>query len=336
MEKASPILVTGVARSGTTFTGKILALNKNIAYIHEPFNKTAGLEIIDVWYKYLTDDNITPEYHNVINDLIHLNRVKYKRKALLGDKGIDFEKGITKQVLSKLTFDNLLKGLARIFFKSRHQLRYFKNQLTSHSIERVLIKDPIAALASQFLHRHFGMKVVVILRHPLNIAASLKRVKWNFDFHNFLNQPDLMKDFLEQYRQPIEELVGRQGTFVQQSTLIWAIIYSVLFNFIENNPAFIIVKHEDICAQPIDAFTELYAKLDIPFTKKVQKGIIKYTSNKNRANFRDKEAHHLKRDSANLVKSWKNWLDNDEVEYIKNKTYKLASRYYHDKSWERE
>ena len=38
MSANQPILVTGAHRSGSTWTGKMLALAPRVAYIHEPFN----------------------------------------------------------------------------------------------------------------------------------------------------------------------------------------------------------------------------------------------------------------------------------------------------------
>ena len=34
-----PILVTGAPRSGSTWVGNVLALDKRTGYVHEPFNK---------------------------------------------------------------------------------------------------------------------------------------------------------------------------------------------------------------------------------------------------------------------------------------------------------
>ena len=52
-----PILVTGAHRSGSTWTGKMLALAENAYYLHEPFN--VGLRPdspFEDWFTYLDPD----------------------------------------------------------------------------------------------------------------------------------------------------------------------------------------------------------------------------------------------------------------------------------------
>jgi hypothetical protein len=64
---------------------------------------------------------------------------------------------------------------------------------------RVLVDDPYAMLASEWLADRVGCRVVVV-RDPAAIAASWKRLGWTTDLGELLHQPALMRDWLEPYR----------------------------------------------------------------------------------------------------------------------------------------
>lgn len=68
---------------------------------------------------------------------------------------------------------------------------------------RLIVKDPIAALSSDWLGRNFDLEVVVLVRHPAAFAASLKRLNWRHPFEHFLKQEMLMERHLDSYRAEI-------------------------------------------------------------------------------------------------------------------------------------
>ena len=57
----NPILLTGSHRSGSTWTGKMLAFSNEIAYIHEPFNLNHNPGIFKArfenWFPYIFHGN---------------------------------------------------------------------------------------------------------------------------------------------------------------------------------------------------------------------------------------------------------------------------------------
>ena len=75
-----PILVTGSHRSGTTWVGKMISLNKNVGYIHEPFN--IGLRPRDNklklnhWFTYINSNY--PNEENIKNKLTNIMNFKYR------------------------------------------------------------------------------------------------------------------------------------------------------------------------------------------------------------------------------------------------------------------
>ena len=70
--------------------------------------------------------------------------------------------------------------------------------------QRALMKDPFAVFSMDWFAKRLNCKVVVAVRHPAWFVSSLKQLNSQFDFQDLLDQPHLIRDFLEPYRAPIE------------------------------------------------------------------------------------------------------------------------------------
>ena len=194
----TPILVTGTHRSGTTWVGKMLAADALTAYISEPLNILHRSGVfhakVDHWYQYICEENeaaYLPAFGELLEFDYHLwdeIRSLRSRKDFLR-MGRDF----------LIFYNGLMRG------------------------QRALLKDPFAVFSTPWFAKRLSCKVVITVRHPAAFASSLKRLNWFFDFQNLLDQPLLMRDQLEPYREqmqcmPAEDVIG-------QSALLWNMIY---------------------------------------------------------------------------------------------------------------
>lgn len=204
-------------------------------------------------------------------------------------------------------------------------LRYWSNLIWP--FRRSLIKDPIACFSSQWLAETFDMDVVVLFRHPVAFYNSLRRLDWHFDFDNFLNQDNLMTDYLA----PFSDLINKKDkSYAEEAAILWLCIYNTLDKYIAQNPKWIIKRHEDISANPVPEFKDLYQKLDLEFTEKIEQQIIKYSSGKRTA---PTKVLDLKRDSQTVTKQWLKHVTEAEIKIIKNITGNLALKYYPEDQW---
>ncbi|NCN07272.1 hypothetical protein GW933_01120 [Candidatus Falkowbacteria bacterium] len=205
-------------------------------------------------------------------------------------------------------------------------LRYWSNLVWPFN-KRVVVKDPIACFSSQWLSDNFDMEVIVLFRHPVAFYTSLKRLDWHFDFDNFLNQSDLMADHLGLF----SDLIKKDNkSYAEEAAILWLCIYHVLDKYITSHPDWIVKRHEDISTDPIKEFTEIYSKLNLPFTSKVNKKIIEYSSGKNTE---PTKVLDLKRDSKTVVDQWSKHASSEEIKIIKNITGDLALKYYPEDKW---
>ncbi len=301
-----PILVTGAHRTGTTWVGRMLASNSQTAYISEPLNvlHRRGIYRADVerWYTYITEENekrYLPAFHELLNFRYHLF-------SELGS------------LRSQKDFLRMLRDLA-IFMQGK--LRG----------QRILLKDPFAVFSTPWFAEKLNCRVVITIRHPAGFASSLKRLNWRFDFRSLLDQPMLMRDYLETDRAVMESI--QADDILGQSALLWRMIYRSVHSTRSLFPDFKIVRHEDLSLDPITGYKSLYESLGLTFDESVRDSILKSSSSENPAELSRKKVHSVKLDSRANMDNWKKRLTADEINRIHKMTDEVSHLYYSENEW---
>jgi len=301
-----PILVTGTHRSGTTWVGKILAADGYTAYVSEPLNVLHRPGVFRTrvrhWYQYICEDN-EGEYLAAFDELL------------------EFKYHVWDEIRSLRSRRDLLR-MGRDFF-------IFYNGLMRG--QRPLLKDPFAVFSTPWFAKRLNCKVVVTVRHPAAFASSLKRLNWPFDFQDLLDQPLLMRDHLEPYRE--EMLSIKPEDVIGQSALLWKLIYRSAHAAREAHPDFLFVRHEDLSLDPIPGYRALYASLGLEFTPRVEKTILNSSSSENPGELSRKKVHAIKLDSRANLNNWKKRLTAEEIERIHSLTEEISALYYSDAEW---
>ena len=304
-----PILVTGAHRSGTTFLGKMLSIRNEIGYIHEPFNKDYGLEAIDRWFLYLKE--------GLPNERVYASSIT----ELLTGRGV--------YKLAPTRDGAPLRAILRPILRSKENVQYILNTKDPR-VKRYLIKDPIACLSSEYLHRKFSMEVVIIVRHPAAFVCSLRRMNWRFSFTDFLTQPALIDDHIG----PILDGHDLQAlSEVEEAALLWKCIYSTLATFAQRNPRMITIRHEDLSYNPSAQFRSLYERLGIIYSASCKRKIEAYTKAANPAAPVEGDLHTLMRDSRSNVRRWRKILTADEIDRIRSLTREICDVHYSEDDW---
>ena len=176
--------------------------------------------------------------------------------------------------------------------------------------------------------------MVITVRHPAAFASSLKRLGWDFDFSDLLQQDQLMRDWLEPFRRQIEAYLDKPGDVIGQSSLLWRMIYQVVDDFRTRFPHFIVVRHEDLSLDPVSGYRELYTTLGLDFTDRVKQAILQSSSSDNPKELSKRAVHSVQLDSRANMENWKRRLSSEEIERIRCLTQDLANRYYPELAWE--
>lgn len=309
ISNSRPILVTGPHRSGTTWVGRMLAVNGDVAYISEPLNVWHRPGVFDAsvahWYTYICEENeghYLPSFHQTLKLNYHFWK-EIRSLRSLRDLGRMFRD------LGIFTFGRLGQ-------------------------RRVLLKDPFAIFSTPWFAKRLDCDVVIVLRHPAAFVSSLKRLDWPFDFKDLLAQPLLMRDWLEPFRSEMEAALEQPRDVIGQGSLLWRMICYVTYKISERFPNFHVVRHEEFSLQPIKGFESLYAQLELPFTSMVKTGILRATSAQNPQEISLDSIYSTNLDSAANLENWKQRLSKDEITRIRSLTKDVAGLYYGDEDWD--
>lgn len=306
MRDNRPILVTGAHRSGTTWVGRILSLSRSVCYIHEPFNvdyppRIAG-RLFDYWFTYINGQN-ERDFYQSLSDVLSF---RY----------------------------DLISQLRKV--QTRKDFKEFREEFVKFSVARVLrlrplIKDPIAIFSAEWLASSFNMNVVVIIRHPAAFVSSIKRLRWNHPFSHFLLQPLLIKEHLHPFEEEIKSYATKEHHIVEQAAFLWKLIHQMIINYRDRHKDWIFIRHEDLAREPLTGFNLLFDKLNLKFSPRVQKRIMKYSDVKNPID--SDNPYSIKRNSKSIVKKWQQELSKSEITRIRNKVENISNHFYKDEDW---
>lgn len=306
MREASPILVTGAHRSGTTWVGKMLAANPRTAYISEPLNVWHRPGVlgapVEKWYTYLCEEN----------EAAYLPAFR---------ETLAFRYGLWREMRALRSRKDALR-MARDF------VIFLRGRLFR---QRPLLKDPFAVFSLPWFAERLGCRAVVTVRHPAAFASSLKRLNWPFDFRDLLNQPLLMRDWLEEDRAAMEAMPA--DDLIGQAALLWRMIYRVVARTRDLLPSLIVVRHEDLSRDPVPGYRALYEALGLDFTPQVERAILSASSSENPKELSQSKVHAVKLDSRANLDNWKKRLSVDEIERIRQVCGETAALFYLDSEW---
>jgi hypothetical protein len=304
----SPILVTGAHRSGTTWIGKMLAASPDVTYISEPLNVLHRPGVLRVptrfWYTYICKDN-QAEFLSAFQETL---RFRYHLWLEL------------RSLRSAKDVGRMLRDLS--WFLGGRLRR-----------TRPLLKDPFTVFSAPWFARFLSCQVVISVRHPLAFVSSLKRLGWDFDLRDLLNQPLLMRDHLEPFRDEMEQILSDPQDVIGQGSLLWRMVYSVVDGFRITHPGFIVVRHEDLSRQLVDGYRALYTSLGLDFRSKVQQTILNSSQSGNPEEVSQQRVHAVKLDSQANLSNWKKRLDETEIARIRCLTDDVAQKFYLEESW---
>lgn len=304
------IYVTGVPRSGTTFVGKILSLPREVDYVHEPFNPQCGFTASNIWYRYLRpqlDTEAMQQFHELTQSLFQYD---FQLKTYISARENTLGRWVKQCVGSRGPF-------------------YLRLAKLNPFHTTALIKDPIGMFLTEYLYVQFGVKPVILIKHPLSQIASYRRVKLWPRLEHIGQQPALVEDYFadEQdfFNQPADELL--------EAASFWRAAYKVLLAQVNKYSDWLLITHESLCEQPIPAFQSLYQQLDLPWSDRIARNVQKKTEGNASAEAGKGKFHDFNRNSADIFKIRLNSLSLAERKQIFDIVEDVALQIYSRESF---
>jgi Sulfotransferase family len=323
-----PILVTGIPRSGTSWVGKMLDATGRVVYINEPLNprrppgRSPGVLRASIHHRfqYITDENES-EFYQAFLDMLAL------------DYHVVAEVGVSRSLFDLLR----LVKYWNTFLRGRLRRR------------RPLIDDPYAVFSIEWFIERLGCDAVVVVRHPAAGVSSRKRLGYKPDFAELLQQPLLLRDWLQPFKSDMDAALHQPGDIVRQGSLLWRMAYHVVRELSLRLERVHVVRYEDLSSEPLAAFDRLFETLHLPFTERASRRVLEasgaeqrrrsHRGDRDRAHPWSVSRHGLSRtafrplDSRAHAVGWKHELSQREISRIRELTEDVADFYYTDDEW---
>lgn len=302
MKKKNLVLVTGMLRSGTTWTAKALALAPGMKYIDEPFNPDRQRKNcpFDHYYTYLDDKTSPADQEPAIK---FINHIRNSPTFYLADR------------IRRMNKSKILKN-------SRILCREKKN-----FFGRPLIKDPVALFNAEWMQDTFGADIIIVLRHPAAFIGSLKAAGWTIPFRDILSEKRMLTEHFQPFLPLIEQYADARHDLIDQGILFWNMAYFRIRQYREKHGSrWYFVRHEDLSKDPVAEFSRLFQFLEIDFSDKLKSKIIRTTDGST--------INRHSRNSLQNLETWKTRLTGDEMERIKAGTSELYPAFYDERDWE--
>lgn len=270
-----PIFVSGTHRSGTTWYAKMLAA-RGLWYIHEPFNPNK--RVWQTHFPYAARGTSAPEVDRLM-------------RSVLG--------GGFRQALMFENTDHPLMPL----------------RLFPQPVNRIMIKDPLACLLTDYLTSRFQFQTTILFRHPAGFAASVCRLAWPRGEHirRLLDCQPLMDDHLTPYAALLERHADTDT--VASAAVLHGALNTVLWHFAQAGIGQWF-RFEDVCQDPIAHFESQYRKLGLPFNDDVARTLEVNCFDRPRS-IETYHPHAVRRNSQAMAESWKQQLTVDNVSQIR-------------------
>ncbi len=296
LKQQKTILVTGAHRSGSTWVGRIIASSPKVRYVHEPFNiiRSHIRPPFKLWFQFLNKESDS-YFQKEVSDYLNL--------------------------FVSSTPTAVMKTTPNVKNPKRFLAEY-----RSRWLRRTLLKDPIALMSAPWIHQNLNSDVIIVIRHPAAFVASIKVKDWNFEFHNFLEQKDLLNAYLDDYKQEIENATINQPDIVEQGILLWNCFYAMVLQYKKiYNDKWYFVTHESLSNDPIDEYKKLFLFLKLDWNAAVESQILKTTTS-------NQVTEHT-RDSRQNIRTWQQRLTPEEIQRIKSKTSDIWKHFYSENDW---
>ena len=306
--KMKPILITGAHRTGTTWVGKMIALDPDITYVSEPLHLDHSRGVlsqpVENWYDYICDEN-GAQFKEA-----YKNTIQFKYRLWMAIRHLRNIKAAGKVIRD-----------SSIFISSRILKR------------RALLKDPFAVLSVPWFISALDSQVVIMVRHPIPFVSSLKRLGWSFDFNHLLNQPLLMRDHYEPFRSDMVHTKQNEQDIVGQGILLWRMIYTLVHQYQTQGVDIQLIRHEDISQRPLPIFEEIYQQLGISFSQQIEENIIMSTQTSNPNEIAQYDEHAVRLNSLANLRNWKKRLTDLEIDRIVKGTRDVVKDFYELGEW---
>lgn len=231
-----PLLVTGLPRSGTSWTGKMLEASGEVVYINEPMSLSRP-----------------PGGSPGVLDAPIRHRFQYvdpaADEAFVGPFGDTLR--LRFRPLRELTAVRKPYHVAR---GAKYAGAFTIGRLRG---KRAMLDDPNAVFAMRWLADRMHVRTVAVVRDPVSMLGSWRQLGWQPQLQPILDQPDLVRDHFADDLAEIERLAA-EGDWLEQMCCFWNLGNRFVHAARTDLDRVLAVRYEDLAADPLPQYEALY------------------------------------------------------------------------------
>lgn len=237
------IVVSGLPRSGTSWTGKALSFASGFSYCREPDNSdyVSGAPAKEYWNLYVRAGDNHPVY------------------------GPHMERALMGKIANNFTMhEDYGPIVSRIPERFRSIAEYWPALYLRKP--NVIVKLIRSSLALEWIADRFpGAHIISLLRHPVGQFESYLKQGWEpADPAALLDDERLVADHLAPYADILRSADG----FWERAGAFWGAINLVIYRQAQAGAAHNIVPFEWLCADAPTRMPELYKRIGLTWSKR--------------------------------------------------------------------
>lgn len=245
-----PVVVLGLPRSGTTWVAEILSSPSVVQYLHEPDSEGSSATALHLKrevhrFPDLGSDDDAPDFSRLWSFNLHAPLARQRAFAWLDTELIPSGEFVETHIRAKCGFETSRIDLPLhlgVFWQLARRAKNFGPEPTHR-----LVKSVHSSLALPWLTENFQARFLLVTRHPFSLIASMRRLKLA-DRDRGLPDPD--------HGWAPDEAAIRQVAWMKRR----------IEADLRQRPSVNVVRHEDLCMDPIGGFQAVFDALDLPWT----------------------------------------------------------------------
>jgi len=204
------------------------------------------------------------------------------------------------------------------------------SQNTRNLAWRILVKEIRANLFLGYIQNRFNSKIIFVVRHPCAVVLSRMELKWETHLDDFLNQQELVEDYLT----PYVDLIHNANSEPVKHAVMWSIENMVPLVQMRQHH-FIFCIYEDLIAKTDEELNRIFALAGLKVPEKTHSLALQPASTSS-----SKKTVSGRKDYAGY---WKTKLCKDDITSILDTVHTFGIDLYgdttvpnHDSSWLRQ
>jgi|GEM_PF-2682075 len=195
-------------------------------------------------------------------------------------------------------------------------------QLRQRGCRKVMIKE-VNPLALKYWQTAFETDVIALVRHPAAVACSLQAKRWSRDTFG--------RWFVVSRQAELHATIRcTQGSIWAELGASQAMVHREIRECMNMPGRFKLIRYEDICADPLHSFRDLYAFADLKWDDRIESFVRRQTTG-HEGESRDDYA--TRRNSASMRDAWRLRLTDAQIEEVRLGYLGAGGSLYGERDW---